>query len=436
MTFTNVYIHEYFNQKYTDWDIIRYLDEFTEKSYQMKIGLYLKSLENIAEFDQGILKKKAQLLYDKYKKARSNQRIVTICNGPFNANKHQFLQVDNELPHTPEHQMYPIILSSESDEKIQPLKKKKRGGILPDGVKIKNVTPLNLLPSDNDNSIEEHNDDSDDEEDVPLPEETLNFVLNNKKSWILPSRQNVGDIVTKKMTANAKAIKRKKKLSAVKKAILHYGASQIIDLSTHMKEWFSLEDRKFMMSNYKSLLQVPSLTNEKSTFITTVENMVNEKRINEASDFCIQKYMSSNENSYLRKISKIYFDFIYRSEDGDMLDSKHMEIDIAGMSGQMLVEDLIESFYVVFLGLPFELPMMIQHIEKLKSSVTIIKFVMDMYEQISRIMKIKESTNNAFDSIFGNNDLDISKPAHCKSKLIHELWWTLKSNKTKVAISK
>ena len=51
-------------------------------------------------------------------------------------------------------------------------------------------------------------------------------------------------------------------------------------------------------------------------------------------------------------------------------------LQIAGMTGQMLIKDLIESFYVVFLDPKFELPTKLQHIEKLKSSVNIIKFVM------------------------------------------------------------
>ncbi|CAG8598390.1 11890_t:CDS:2 [Funneliformis mosseae] len=55
---------------------------------------------------------------------------------------------------------------------------------------------------------------------------------------------------------------------------------------------------------------------------------------------------------------------------------------IASINGQMLIEDLIESFYVVFLGIKFELLTKFQHIEK------------DMYKKISEIMKTKESTNN------------------------------------------
>jgi len=51
-------------------------------------------------------------------------------------------------------------------------------------------------------------------------------------------------------------------------------------------------------------------------------------------------------------------------------------LQIAGTSGQMLFEDLIEGFYVVFPGPKFELPTKLQHIEKLKSSVNIIRHVM------------------------------------------------------------
>ena len=54
-------------------------------------------------------------------------------------------------------------------------------------------------------------------------------------------------IITKNTSANAIAIKKKKRLSAVEKAILCYGASRIIDLSVHMKQWFSLKDRLFVI---------------------------------------------------------------------------------------------------------------------------------------------------------------------------------------------
>ncbi|PKK58338.1 hypothetical protein RhiirC2_720601 [Rhizophagus irregularis] len=91
--------------------------------------------------------------------------------------------------------------------------------------------------------------------------------------------------------------------------------------------------------------------------------------------------------------------------------------EVAGTSGQLLVEDLVEGFYVVFPGPTFEFPTRLQHIESLKSAVNIIKFVMDKYNQTNKIVENKVSTHNVFDDIFSkNNDLDMDKPAHCKSK--------------------
>ncbi|CAG8622641.1 5370_t:CDS:2 [Paraglomus brasilianum] len=92
-------------------------------------------------------------------------------------------------------------------------------------------------------------------------------------------------------------------------------------------------------------------------------------------------------------------------------------IEVAGTSGQMLVEDLVEGFYVVFPGPTFEFPTRLQHIENLKSAVNIIKFVMDKYIQTNKIVENKVSTHNAFEHIFGNNNnLDMD----CKSEFIHE----------------
>ncbi|RIA87111.1 hypothetical protein C1645_740372 [Glomus cerebriforme] len=64
--------------------------------------------------------------------------------------------------------------------------------LLPDGNKVEKATPLNLLPSDDDDSPDdkEHSE-LDNDEDIPAPEETLNSVLNASKSWILPSGKKV-----------------------------------------------------------------------------------------------------------------------------------------------------------------------------------------------------------------------------------------------------
>ncbi|CAG8737722.1 8032_t:CDS:2, partial [Racocetra persica] len=61
--------HEYFNRRHSKWSIIGFLNESDEESFQLKIGVYLKNLENIINHEQGARRDKAQLLYDNYKKA-------------------------------------------------------------------------------------------------------------------------------------------------------------------------------------------------------------------------------------------------------------------------------------------------------------------------------------------------------------------------------
>ncbi|CAG8651037.1 16746_t:CDS:10, partial [Funneliformis caledonium] len=356
------------------------------------------------------------------------------------------------------------------------------------------------------------------------PEETLDSILSSQKKWILPSGENVGDIIARNVSANAKAIQKKKKTSAIEKATLRYGSSRIIDLSTSMKDWFSVDDRKFMIKNHNAILQVPRMADEEISFVTTVENLVFEEKANEAYKLCIETHFNSKENSYLYKLSKIYCDLC--KNQNDMLDFGHTEIDIimklltpyfmhqrgesfcpltrsieyikgrkcdvrflstsgvdlgewefasiltaqkairdrcrsarinqsilngllnrnlndeqakkinvpflqvAGTSGQMLVEDLVEGFYVVFPGSTFEFPTKLQHIENLKLAVNIIKFVMEKYNQTNKIVESKVSTHNALDDIFSNNSDPVNKHVHCKSEYIFKPWWTPKSNKS------
>lgn len=55
-------------------------------------------------------------------------------------------------------------------------------------------------------------------------------------------------------------------------------------------------------------------------------------------------------------------------------------LQFAGTSGQMLVEDLVGSFYLVFPGPKFELPTKLQNIGKLKTSINVIKSVLVRYQ--------------------------------------------------------
>ncbi|CAG8513839.1 10694_t:CDS:2 [Dentiscutata heterogama] len=103
-------------------------------------------------------------------------------------------------------------------------------------------------------------------------------------------------------------------------------------------------------------------------------------------------------------------------------------VQICGTSGQMLIVDLVEDFYVVFPGPKFELPTKLQHIKKLKSAVNIINFIMNIYEQTNEIAETQENTRNGFNDIFSDNAY--IKPIHYKAKYIHKPWWSPKSKRS------
>ncbi|CAG8779295.1 16689_t:CDS:2 [Dentiscutata erythropus] len=130
------------------------------------------------------------------------------------------------------------------------------GNVLPDGTKFEKATPLDLVPSDDDEHLSQG--DNDEDEDIPALKDT---VVKNLKEWILPSGQNVGKIIEENVSANAEKVKNKKRLTIYEKAILRYGVSNIIDLSV-MNEWFSAKDIKFMAKDYIDLLKVPQLPAE------------------------------------------------------------------------------------------------------------------------------------------------------------------------------
>ncbi|CAG8623587.1 5625_t:CDS:10 [Gigaspora rosea] len=76
----------------------------------------------------------------------------------------------------------------------------------------------------------------------------------------------------------------------------------------------------------------------------------------------------------------------------------------AGTSGQLLIEDLIEGFYIVFPGPKFELPTKLKSIGKLKTCIGVIKSVMDMYVKTCEITENLETLHNEFDDIFDDDD--------------------------------
>ncbi|CAG8735593.1 20168_t:CDS:10, partial [Dentiscutata erythropus] len=310
-----------------------------------------------------------------------------------------------------------------------------KGNVLPNGNKIERPAPLNLVPSDEENDSSQGINE-DDDEGIPS-EESIDSAFNDPRIWMLPSGRNVTDIYFEKISENASAIKNKK-LTMIEKAILRYGASNIIDLSAHMKSWFSTDDKRFMMKNYESMLRIPELALEESTFVLQVEEMVLKGEVNQAKKYCSEIHFKSEENSYLYKLSKIYGDLCdvrFLSMLGVNVGEWEFSAKITAAkiigdswghlraffatSGQLLIENLVERFYIVFPGSKFELPTKLRDIRKLKTSINIIKLVM--------IIDSLETTHHEFEDIFSEDEIKITKPIHYKYKYVRKPWWTPKS---------
>ncbi|CAI2192782.1 10259_t:CDS:2, partial [Funneliformis geosporum] len=326
----------------------------------------------------------------------------------------------------------------------------KKSDTLPDGTKITKPSPINYAQTDEGNETgdgipsNETNDYSDEDEEALPPEDSLANALSSSKVWTLPSGKNVGDIYSEKISENARTVKNKKRLTAIEKAILRYGASRIIDLSAHMKKWFCENDKKFIKKDYESMLRVPEMTGKESSFVLKVEDMVCKGNVNQAYKYCTEIHSSSIEDSYLYKISKIYGDFIYKSKgQEDILDfttkGAHTEVDIilkacayiveglnksltiyprwlefsakatatktivpflqfAGTNRQLLIEDLMEGFYVVLPRPKFELPTKLKSIGKLKTCIG------EMYVKTCKTIENVETSHNEFDDI--DDDVD------------------------------
>jgi len=65
------YVHEYFDRKSSEWNIISFLEECDAETFTNKIGYYLTSLESIIDKKDGNRSIKARELHDRYKQASS-----------------------------------------------------------------------------------------------------------------------------------------------------------------------------------------------------------------------------------------------------------------------------------------------------------------------------------------------------------------------------
>ncbi|CAG8614692.1 3883_t:CDS:2, partial [Diversispora eburnea] len=205
-----------------------------------------------------------------------------------------------------------------------------------------------------------------------LPDEELIISPSGSlKTWILPSGQNVGNIYANKISENAKVSKKKKKLTAVERSIFRYVEFSVRAVATK-----------------------------------TIGDRCRSARINQSILNGLLEYNLNDEQA-----KDIHVPFLQ----------------FGGTSGQLLIEDIVEGFYIVFPGPKFELPTKLRDIKKLKTSINVIKMVIDMYKKIFETIENLETTRHEFDDIFSEDGIvDTTKPTHYKYKYIHKPWWTPK----------
>lgn len=73
-------IHQYFlNQESSKWDIVNFLEESSKEPFEKKIDVYIKSLNNLANYKRGKQCERVLMLIDKYKEA--SKELFFFFNG-------------------------------------------------------------------------------------------------------------------------------------------------------------------------------------------------------------------------------------------------------------------------------------------------------------------------------------------------------------------
>jgi hypothetical protein len=116
----------------------------------------------------------------------------------------------------------------------------------------------------------------------------------------------------------------------------------------------------------------------------------------------------------------------WNNEQAELINVPFMQF--AGVNGQMLIEDLVNGFYVVFPGQKFQLPTKLCQIKMLKPTIKITKYIMDMYSKTNNLINNLETGYHAFDSIFKIDEPDTV--SHSKSKIC-DPWWSPKKQTKK-----
>ncbi|CAG8603560.1 7556_t:CDS:2 [Paraglomus occultum] len=128
------------------------------------------------------------------------------------------------------------------------------------------------------------------------------------------------------------------------------------------------------------------------------------------------------------RINQSILNSLYNLDDEQVKNIRVPFLQFAGTNGQLLIEDLVEGFYIVFPGPKFESPTKLKSIEKLKTCISIIKSVMDMYVKTCETIENVETTHNEFDDIFDDDNDKVKPLTHTKYNYICKPWWTPKKS--------
>ncbi|CAJ0890232.1 6230_t:CDS:2, partial [Entrophospora sp. SA101] len=312
---------------------------------------------------------------------------------------------------------------SHEEESVESQKKKassrKRGNTLPDGTKIKKSAPLDLFPDED--SSEEHDgedNEQDDDEDVPAPEEILDSILGSQKKmdsalWKFMMKNHNAILQVPGMAVEESSfvttvenmICEQKANEAYKFCIeTHIDSKEnsyidlilcsvFIDAKTRCKDRVDMLDYghteidvilktcSYIIEglNKDLVIRQKCIEYHKGRkcdvrFLSTSGVDIGEWEF--ASNLTAQKAIGDRCRSG-RINQSILNGLLNRNLNDEQAKKINVPfLQVASTSGQMLVEDLVEGFYVVFPGPTFEFPTKLRHIENLKSAVNIIKFVM------------------------------------------------------------
>ncbi|GET04713.1 hypothetical protein GLOIN_2v1495217 [Rhizophagus clarus] len=242
------------------------------------------------------------------------------------------------------------------------------------------------------------------------------------------------------------------KLTAEEKATLTYGVSRVIDLSAHMRAWFTEVERQDVMKDYEEILKIPKLTEDINEFIAKVEK---EGDANGTYKYCLNQHADASVNTWFYKISKIYGDFLYKVKDGNVLlycgGKRHTEIDVIVKTCSYIVnglqngtgiystptkaiEDRCRSARInqsILNGLLSR--------DLIDAQVSLIKVPylqiagvfcqllvedLEIYKEVNEIFDELNHSRNLLEDIFKVDDV---KSLSCKLVFIHKPWWTPKN---------